>query len=236
MAKISPFHQIHQTLGAAFDEFDGWQLPRDFGSPQTEQNAILTHCAAVDLSSFGRISLKGDWQNLLNLADIRLSSPLVENRWAWAVFNGSSAFQRLRIGKIGSEGLILTLPGQDQPLLNRLRQMAADLKPQPAVIDLSETTGMLGLYGPNAFHSAAKLVPFDLDDLQPQGAVRLSLFMFNLFILRGSWLDSDGLELLCPASAGTLAAGSIAKAGQKYNILPAGMAAFRELLTQKKLL
>lgn len=233
MTKISPFHQIHQNLGAAFDEFDGWHLPRDFGSPQTEQNAILNHCAAVDLSNFGRISVKGDWQPLLDKAGIRPSVPLAEGRWCWAAQNGQS---HLRIGKIGSEVLILTLPGRDRTLLSRLRQIADALNPPPAVLDLSDSTGMLGLYGPNAFRSAARIVPFELEELQPEGLMKISLFMFNLFVLRGSWLNSDGLELLCPASAGTLAAGSIAKAGQKYNITPAGMTAFRELLAQKNLL
>ncbi|HOQ05417.1 MAG TPA: hypothetical protein PKY88_09425 [Anaerohalosphaeraceae bacterium] len=233
MTKISPFHQIHQTLGAAFEEFDGWHLPRDFGSPQTEQNALLNHCAAVDLSSFGRISVKGDWQPLLDKAGIQLSASLREGQWCWAAQNGHA---HLRIGKIGSEVLILTLPGRDRALLSRLGQIAAGLNPPPSVLDLSDSTGMLGLYGPNAFRSAARIVPFDLEDLQPEGLMKISLFMFNLFVLRGSWLDSDGLELLCPASAGTLAAGSIAKAGQKYNITPAGMTAFRELLAQKNLL
>lgn len=232
MAKISPFHQVHQTLGAAFGEFDGWHLPRDFGSPENEQNAILNHCAAVDLSSFGRISLKGDWQTLLDKSGIQLSAPLLENSWRWALCGS----QQLRIGKTGADVLLLTLPGQDGPLLNRLRLFAAESDGQTAVIDLSESTGMLALYGPNAFQSAARLVPFDLDELQPEGLIKISLFLFNLFVLRGSWLDSDGLELLCPASAGTLAAGSIAKAGRKYNITPAGMTAFRELLTKKNLL
>lgn len=233
MTKISPFHQIHQTLGATFEEFDGWHLPRDFGNPHTEQNAILNHCAAVDLSSFGRISVKGDWQPLLDKAEIRLSAPLAEGRWCWAAQNGQP---HLRIGKIGSEVLILTLPGRDKPLLSRLRQIADGLNPPPSVLDLSDSTGMLGLYGPNAFRSAARIVPFELDDLQPEGLMKISLFLFNLFVLRGNWLDSDGLELLCPASAGTLAAGSIAKAGQKYNITPVGMTAFRALLAQKNLL
>lgn len=66
--------------------------------------------------------------------------------------------------------------------------------------------------------------------------VKISLFLLNVIFLRGSWLDSDGLEMLCPASAGSIAAGSIAKAGSKYNITPAGMAAFREILEQQNLL
>ena len=37
------------------------------------------------------------------------------------------------------------------------------------------------------------------------------------------WLGTDGLELICPAQAGPIAAGAVAKYRHKYNITPAGM-------------
>lgn len=237
MAKVSPFQQAHHRLGAVFGEFDGWTLPRDFGDSQSEQNAILNHCAAVDLSSFGRICLKGSHtEPLLQQANIQLPSPLPDGRWCWAVKNGDGCPVRLRIGKIGSEMIILTLPGRDKTLLAELQQISEKMKIQNTILDVSENTGMLGLYGPNAFHAARKLLPFDLEDLPSEGVTRISLFMLNFVVFRGGWLDIDGLELVCPASAGPFAAGSIAKVREKYNITPAGMAAFREILRQKNLL
>ncbi len=237
MAKVSPFQQAHHRLGAVFDEFDGWNLPRDFGDSQSEQYAILNHCAAVDLSSFGRICLKGNHtETLLQQADIQLPSPLADGRWGWAIQNGDFRPGRLRIGKIGSEVMILTLPGRDKTLLAELKQISEKMKLQNTILDASENTGMLGLYGPNAFRLVRQLLPFDLEDLQTEGVTRISLFMLNFVIFRGSWLDVDGLEVICPASAGPLAAGSIAKARDKYNIAPAGMVAFREILKQKNLL
>ncbi|HRU15345.1 MAG TPA: hypothetical protein P5017_06470 [Anaerohalosphaeraceae bacterium] len=237
MAKVSPFQQAHNRLGAVFGEFDGWTLPSDFGDSQSEQDAILNHCAAVDLSSFGRICLKGSHTEiLLQQADIQLPSPLSDGRWCWAVKNGDGRPGRLRIGKIGSEIIILTLPGRDKTLLAELKQISEKMNLQNTILDVSENTGMLGLYGPNAFRLVRQLLPFDLEDLQSEGVTRISLFMLNFVVFRGSWLDIDGLELVCPASAGPLAAGSIAKAREKYNITPAGMAAFREILKQKNLL
>lgn len=59
MAKVSPFETVHKQLGARFGEFDGWTLPADFGDVQVETEALRSHCAVVDLSSFGRLSIKG---------------------------------------------------------------------------------------------------------------------------------------------------------------------------------
>lgn len=238
MVKVSPFQQVHERLGASFDQFDGWQLPRDFGSPRSEQTAIENRCAAVDLSSFGRISLKGpDGEELAAAAGIRTEQPLIEGRWQWAQQqNGQTKPIRLRIGKILGEVVILTLPGQDQALLTTLNRIGEIQTPDTAVIDLSDNTAMLGLYGPSAFESVAPILPFDLEELEPGGILRISFFMMNLILFRGSWLDSEGLELLCPAVAGPMAAGSIAKVHQKHNITPAGMIALREALKNKDLL
>jgi len=237
MAKISPFQQVHQRLGAAFEEFDGWQLPRDFGSPQSEQAALQSECAALDLSSFGRISLKGPGaEQLATEAGICPEQPITEGRWSWAKMNNQTNPMRLRIGKILGEVVILTLPGQDQAILTALRQTAEHGFADTAVIDLSDNTAMLGLYGPSALESVLPILPFEMDPLEPGGIIRVSIFMMNLILFRGSWLDAEGLELLCPASAGPLAAGAIAKARDKHKITPAGMLALREALKNKDLL
>ena len=59
MPQTTPFDQIHRTLGARFDTFDGWSLPADFGDTEAETAAMNSQCAAVDLCSFGRIQLRG---------------------------------------------------------------------------------------------------------------------------------------------------------------------------------
>lgn len=228
---------MHQRLGAAFEEFDGWQLPRDFGSVQSEQDALHSHCAAIDLSSFGRISLKGPGSEPLTAEiGIRAEQPITEGRWCWAVRDAENGPVHLRIGKILGEIVILTLPGHDQILLKTLRETAEKQAEDTAIIDLSDNTAMLGLYGPSSYQSVTSILPYELDQLQPGGIIRISVFMMNLILFRGSWLDAEGLELLCPASAGPLAAGTIAKAHQKHNITPAGMLALREALKNKDLL
>ena len=236
MTKTSPFQQVHQRLGAAFEEFDGWRLPRDFGNPAIEKEALQSRCAALDLCSFGRISVKGPDAEVLSAeAGICPDEPIAEGRWCWARLENGQGPTRLRIGKILGEVLVLTLPGAIEGVYKALQETAAQRFPKTAVLNLSDNTAMLGLYGPDSMKSITPVLPFDLDELEPGGIMRISFFMMNLILFRGSWLDLDGLELVCPASAGPLAAGAIAKAHQKHNITPAGMLVLREALQNKDL-
>ena len=82
---------------------------------------------------------------------------------------------------------------------------------------------MLGLYGPKAFDSMRGVLPFDIDHLDRGDVEKMSFMMMNFTLLRGSWLNAEGLELICPAAAGPLAAGAVAKYRHKHNITPAGM-------------
>lgn len=101
---------------------------------------------------------------------------------------------------------------------------------ESSLTDLTDRTGLLALYGPKAVESVAPLLPLDLDSLPRRGMMKLSFFMMNLIVFRGSWLDGDGLELICPASAAPLAGGAIAKYHEKQNIRPAGMACLKDKL------
>jgi glycine cleavage system aminomethyltransferase T len=74
-----------------------------------------------------------------------------------------------------------------------------------------------------AFTSMANLLPFELDELEPGMAMPMSFFMINFLLIRGSWLDGEGLELMGPVSTAGLVGGAITKYHKKYNITPAGM-------------
>lgn len=219
MAKSSPFESIYQRLGANFDEFDGWRLPSDFGDPAAETRALETECAAFDLSSFGRLSLKcADLSQTLRNAGFSLDEPVEDERWGWADLDGL----RCRVGRKDKEAYILTPSGKSGEVMAALER-ALDQNGDCTLTDLTDRTGLLALYGPKAVESVAPLLPLDLESLPEKGMMKLSFFMMNLVIFRGSWLDTDGLELLCPASAAPLAGGAIAKYHEKQHITPAGM-------------
>ena len=65
----------------------------------------------------------------------------------------------------------------------------ADVK----IIDQTEKTGMLGIYGPNAVEAFDHIVPLGTEQMEPQSIKSLSLFMMSITMIRGGWLGVDGI-------------------------------------------
>lgn len=219
MTRPSPFEQVHLQLGAQMEDYHGWRLPSRFGGAEVENKALQNHCAAFDLSGFGRVSIKGkDAAKVLQKIGLNPIPDWACQQWNWAENNQK---QPVRIAALRNEYIVLSQPNSQTA--SHLKTAAGQDNLDAQITDISEKTAFLGLYGPSAYSSISKVLPFDIDELEPGGAMPVSFFMMNLILLRGSWLDGDGLELICPVSVAGLVGGSIAKYRQKYNITPAGM-------------
>jgi len=214
---------IHNRMNANFAEYDGWSLPKDFGNPSAETEALHNGCAAFDLSSFGRITLKGDASHQL-LASLVPSAALpAEGKWLWADFDSKHP-SSLRIAKVNGNFLILTLPRIRQRVLEAAGQIADQTPINNVLItDITEKTGMLGIYGPRAVEAVNNVLPFDVSAISEEEITNMSFFMISITILRGAWTGGDGMELLCPVSAAAMAAGALAKYHERENITAAGM-------------
>lgn len=199
-------------------DYGGWRLPSGYGSIEAERQALKSHCAAFDLSGFGRVSVKGpDAAKLLGQMGFSDLPFRASQEWKW-VNNGS---QRYRIAALQSEYVVFSMPGVE--FISKIRNLAEKSNLDVQIADLSEKTALLGLYGPQAFTSMSNLLPFEIDEMEPGAAMPMSFFMINFILLRGSWLDGEGLELMGPVSTAGLIGGAITKYHKKYNITPAGM-------------
>jgi aminomethyltransferase len=229
MLHSSPFDQVHRQLGARFDSFDGWSLPADFGDIAAEAAALNGHCAVVDLCSFGRIQVKGpSVKDSLNEVFTEISGSINTDSWVWARSRTRDQKDALcRVVRTNGDVLVLAHPAQTAAVCDTLNTQCGG---GVEAIDVTRKTAMLGLYGPQAFHAMRGVLPFDIDHLDLGDAAKMSLMMLSFTLIRGSWLAGEGLELICPAAAGPLAAGAVAKYRHKHNITPAGMTCLQTAL------
>ena len=222
MLHSSPFEQVHRQLNARFDTYDGWSLPADFGNVEAEADALNSHCAVIDLCSFGRIQAKGpSVKDALDRVFTQKSGNINTDSWVWAktrTLNQRDAV--CRIVRTNGDFLLLTHPSETKAVCDTVNAVTGG---GVEASDITHKTAMLGLYGPRAFDSMRGVLPFDIDHLDPGDAAKMSLMMLSFTLIRGSWLAGEGLELICPVAAGPLAAGAVAKYRHKHNITPAGM-------------
>lgn len=227
MYKSSPFEAVHRVLGANFAEYDGWLLPADYGDRSAEARALKEGCAVFDLSSFGKITIKGAHSEaLMDKLLVGGTEKCCDGKWIWAAFGAEQADVggMLRVGKLGEEYSLFILPGQRETVLTLAGASAeeaglGDIK----IADITEKKAMLGVYGPEAVRIADSILPFDVAGIGAGGVGKIALFMISATIIRGSWFGADGVELLCPVSVAALAAGVVAKYHERANITPAGM-------------
>ncbi len=210
-------------MGANFAEYDGWRLPKDFGDPAAESAALENGRAAFDLSSFGRIAVKGDGAEQAVGDLVGNQTPLpADGRWVWA--GPTTVDKPLRIGRVKGGYLVLTPPQQRQEVLAAVQSSAKEKQLTGlSIADLTEKTAMLGIYGPGAAEAVNNILPFDISAIEPASITIMSFFMISITIIRGAWTGADGIELICPASAAPMAAGAVAKYHARQNITPAGM-------------
>jgi len=231
MLHSSPFEQVHRQLGARFDHYDGWSLPADFGNATAEAAALESYCVAVDLCSFGRIQVRGsNIKNALNEMFTEKSGNINTDSWVWAKTKTLDKQDSVcRVVRTNGDFLLLTQPSETQAVCDTVNSVSGG---GVEAFDVTHKTAMLGLYGPRAFDSMRGVLPFDIDYLDRGDAARMSLMMLSFTLIRGSWLAGEGLELICPAAAGPLAAGAVAKYRHKHNITPAGMTCLQAAMTK----
>ncbi len=233
MSRTSPFESVHRQLGARMAEYDGWLLPGDFGSPESERSALDSRCAAFDLSGFGRVSLKGSGAGkAIESVLSRTCGALEAGKWVWGVIDKGLI---VRAARLGDEFFVFSRPEAAGQVLHRLRAKAAEPEFSGlSIADLSDKTALLGLYGPDAYDGLMHLLPVEDAEIEPGSVSRLSVMVFSFVLLRGSWLGGEGLELLCSNGLAPLVAGAIAKYHKKHNITPAGMDCLRSALNNMR--
>ncbi|MFC5135036.1 MULTISPECIES: glycine cleavage system aminomethyltransferase GcvT [Haloferacaceae] len=65
--RTPPLHGVHETRGATFTDFGGWQMPVEFDSIREEHAAVREAVGAFDVSHMGEIEVSGpDATTLMN--------------------------------------------------------------------------------------------------------------------------------------------------------------------------
>lgn len=238
MAISSPFESVHERMGADFSEYHGWRLPRDYGDSGAEGKALEQGSAAFDLSSFGKITVKGSESKALLMKLLDQNNELPgEGKWIWSSVGDTegSGSAAVRLGKVGGGYMIFTYPQERERVFSRAQSLVSENNLSEMILsDITEKTGMLGIYGPGAINAVVNILPFDISGIE-QGDIRTkSFFMISVTLVCGSWIGVAGFEVLCPSAACKMAAGAIAKYHEREKIIPAGMECLEKALLSFK--
>jgi aminomethyltransferase len=225
MLKTTPLESLHKQFNAEFTEYYGYSMPGSYSQLLKELDGLRQRSAAFDLCAFTRLSVSGkDAGKLISTAMPEADMPL-EKKWSWGTQD-----KKTRILNISGDYLLLIHPQISENILERINKIASRLKVN--LTDKTDKTAMIGIYGPDSFATLKKIVPMDIDELEPGTVMNVSFFMMTFTVVRGSWLGSDGVELICPVSASKFAAQAIDKYQRQESIVPAGTVCFEAAFEQ----
>jgi len=195
----SPLFTVQQALGATFTEVAGWELPRHFGHPEAEYQAVRHSVGLCDLSHRGLVRITGaDRQRFLHAMVSNDTQSLQPGQGCYATFLTNK-------GKIVADFVVYADP--DAYLL--------DLEPQAVcpfiaaiegfvisedviLSDESAQWGLLSLQGPRAAELLALVLGRDVPDLPIYAHMCCQLAGHQVRLIRRSHTGELGYQLLAP--------------------------------------
>jgi aminomethyltransferase len=226
--KQTPLHSLHSQRAVKMGEFQGWQLPVQFGDPADEHHAVRAAAGLFDVSFLGRIELAGKG------AESLLQDYFTRN--VAALTEGSAKYGLLcdKSGHILDNVLVFKLP-QDQPGKRFLVTTNAvstnkilDLFQKHAgkdtqVTDLSGPLAQFALQGPRSEAVLEALSASHFRKLKQKQVKSIPFGEAAVIVSRTGFTGERGYELFLPADQAAKLWNAVLIAGKDLGILPCGM-------------
>ena len=244
----TPMHYQHEKLGAIWMDLGDWKRPRFYAHPsasterdcvQQEYQAVRQKVGMIDVSTLGKLSLKGhDGGKLLDKVYTNRFSDLKPGRVRYAVLCDEAGII-LDDGTISrqaeDEFFITTTTGNLDFVEQWLEWWMAGAGLDAQITNLTSAMAAVNLAGPKARDVLSKLTSCDLStEAFPYMACRnADVAGVPAILMRIGFVGETGWEIHYPAESGEHLWSALMEAGKPSAIRPFGMEAQRLLRLEK---
>lgn len=228
--RLTALHAVHESLGAHFTDFGGWQMPLKYGSELAEHRAVREAAGLFDLSHMGEVRATGP------AAGAFLDHALVGRLSAIAVGKAKYSLICAADGGIIDDLIVYRLAEDDYlvvPNAGNAPIVVAALEERAAgfdvtVRDASAETSLLAVQGPHA--AAILLSLLSAEDAARVGALkyyscaRAIVAGHQALVARTGYTGEDGFELFVDNDVAPALWAALAEAGQGSGLIPCGLA------------
>jgi sarcosine oxidase subunit alpha len=241
-------HYQHEKLGAIWMDLGDWKRPRFYAHPsasterdcvQQEYQAVRQKVGMIDVSTLGKLSLKGrDGGKLLDKVYTNRFSDLKPGRVRYAVLCDEAGII-LDDGTISrqseDEFFITTTTGNLDFVEQWLEWWMAGAGLDAQITNLTSAMAAVNLAGPKARDVLSKLTSCDLSSAAfPYMACRSAdVAGISAILMRIGFVGETGWEIHYPAESGEDLWSALMEAGKPFGIRPFGMEAQRLLRLEK---
>ena len=234
--RLSPLHATHQELGASFVSRAGWEVPQAYTSPEEEAAAIREQVGLADLSSLGKLLLRGAAAAEILHGAFGVSWVDTGYVAGFATEDQTqSALDRSYLARLtADEFLLITSPGAEGAAARQIKGGRAARGLFLTVVD--QTSGLAGLavVGSSGWYVLSKLCAFPLRprDFPNHRVVQSSLAKVHTVIVRNNIGALPAYELYFERPYAEYLWNSIIDAGNEYRIMPIGWEALMDIDTR----
>ncbi|HCS62285.1 MAG TPA: glycine cleavage system aminomethyltransferase GcvT [Microbacterium sp.] len=231
-ARFTPLRERHESLGASFTDFGGWQMPVRYTSDLAEHHAVRGAAGLFDISHMAEFTVEGaDAAAYLDYALAgRLSKMTIgKAKYSLLLAESGGIIDDVIVYRLAEDRfLIISNAGNRDAVAPALSARAGDFA--TAVQDVSDTYALLAIQGPASESIAAAIegitdlsVPWDEQKYYAWASARYN--DAPLLIARTGYTGEDGFELLVRSEDAVALWDAVLAAGEQHGIVPAGLAA-----------
>ncbi len=206
-------------------DFAGWQLPLLYTGIVEEHRRTRDGAVLFDISHMGRIELRGDEAGALleRVCTRRLSDQQVgQSRYSHVCNEQGGILDDVIVSRFEDCWLMVCNAANRERMLAWLGEHGRGRR--VTIHDRTEETMMVALQGPQARAIAETRLPMPVRDIGRYRFVTGQYLFFNYTVFRSGYTGEDGLEIILPASLGTMSAGFLDEL-LAAGVTPAGLGA-----------
>jgi len=239
----TPLHAWHDAHGARFFAEGEWLRPESYGDPAGEARAVRESVGVIDVSTLGKIDVRGDdASRLLDYLYINSWASLAEGRARYGVMcdDAGIVVEDGVVGRLDENRFLLTTTSSGaQRTWRRIERIQQETFPESDLYAalVTDCYASMNVTGPRSRELLEPLIEeCDLErDAFPFMHVRTARIagVDGCFLWRIGFTGELSFELHVPAHAGLDVWHAILSAGERFGIRPFGVEAQRILRVEK---
>ncbi|MGC2425067.1 MAG: glycine cleavage system aminomethyltransferase GcvT, partial [Nitrospirota bacterium] len=220
-------YERHKELGAKFVEFGGWEMPLEYSGAVKEHMAVRTSAGLFDVSHMGVIEVGGaDSIEILKRALTFSPDSLKPDRarYAFLLNEKGGAKDDLMTFRLNEDRFILVVNASNREKdLNWLKDIGRDF--EAVLIDDSPDTCILALQGPASWQIAEDAFGVKPSEFPYHSFITFEFSGTGVMLSKTGYTGEKGFEIYVHRAIAGDVWDLVLEKGEKYGILPCGLAA-----------
>jgi aminomethyltransferase len=208
MLKRTPFYDFHVSAGAKMVEYAGWEMPILYRGIAEEHEQTRKSGSLFDVSHMGRLYFSGaDAERFLNRVLTRNVSAMRTGQCRYSLVCNASGgtMDDVIVSRDIKRWILVCNASNREKLVKYFHQLRHDGDFDFDMADETVATAMVAIQGPKVIERVGNIMPIDVSAMKRYTFEVADLMLTKLLVFRSGYTGEDGVEIILPAKAASMA-------------------------------